>query len=293
MFARQKVALAVLERAGRPLAPTVFVKMMFLLRQKTTLGSDASFYDFVPYKFGPFSFALYRDLDGLRGAGYVAPGEEQIQLASQSRQQTRSVVEGLAPATVSAVTAIVDRYAGMKHAPLLKQVYSEYPWFASRSELAYLVKTPDPKRPKANIAVYTVGYEGKSVDGFFDGLLRAGIETILDVRANPISRKYGFARKSMADIAQKLGLDYQHFPELGIVSEERTDLNDRAAYQRLLDRYEREMLPRQPDALRRIVEAVLRSPSAMLCMERDVTCCHRGRLAQAVAARTELPIAHL
>ena len=293
MLARQKVVLAVLERAGRPLAPTVFVKMMFLLRQKTALGRDPTFYDFVPYKYGPFSFALYRELSSLRNAGYVVPDEEQVQLATQTQRLTRGVVEELTPATISAVTTIVDRYARMEHKPLLKTVYTQYPWYASKSELAELLATPPEKRPAAKIAVYTVGYEGKSIDGFFDGLLLAGIEAILDVRANPVSRKYGFARKSLADIAQKLGIDYHHFPELGIVSEERTDLTDRAAYQRLLDRYEREMLPRQPAALQRIVETLRGKPSALLCVEKDVTCCHRGRLARAVASRTKLPIVDL
>jgi hypothetical protein len=35
-------------------------------------------------------------------------------------------------------------------------------------------------------AVYTVGYEGKSVDLFFDGLLQSGVLQILDVRVNPM-----------------------------------------------------------------------------------------------------------
>ena len=35
---------------------------MFLLRMETELKQLSSFYDFVPYKYGPYSFALYRDL---------------------------------------------------------------------------------------------------------------------------------------------------------------------------------------------------------------------------------------
>lgn len=57
----------------------------------------------------------------------------------------------------------------------------------------------------APIAVDTAGYEGKSIDMFFDYLLRQGIKTIVDVRFNPGSRKYGFSKKHFREIAKKSG----------------------------------------------------------------------------------------
>ena len=59
MLTRQKTVLSLLTQVGRPLSPTVFVKLVFLLRQETDLERDRSFYSFVPYNFGPFSFTLY------------------------------------------------------------------------------------------------------------------------------------------------------------------------------------------------------------------------------------------
>ena len=293
VLTRQKIILALLEQAGHPINATTFVKMVFLLRQKTKIKEDRTFYDFLPYKHGPFSFSLYRELGTMRDQGYVLRDEESIQLCSKTRALTRRAVDELPEATISAVSSIVARYGTMENRALLKTVYTQYQWYASKSELKDLVSKPVEEDQPPEVAVYTVGYEGKSVDGFFDGLLRHGIQAILDVRANPISRKYGFARKSLDDISTKLGLTYRNLPELGIAGEQRTELNTWADYQILLDRYEREMLPKRKSAVERLVSLLFDRPSALLCMEKDVTCCHRGRLANAAAAISGLPIRHL
>ena len=51
VLTRQKILLALLGNVRGSLSPTVFVKMVFLLRQETALRSDPTFYDFVPYKY--------------------------------------------------------------------------------------------------------------------------------------------------------------------------------------------------------------------------------------------------
>ena len=143
------------------------------------------------------------------------------------------------------------------------------------------------------MGVYTVGYEGKSVDEFFDDLLEAGRGGILDVRANPVSRKYGFAKRSMGRIAEQLGLTYQHLPELGIPGDRRARLSDFASYQRLLDQYETTMLPGRTTEVKAAAQLLRSRPSALLCMESDVRCCHRGRLAKRIAADEGLHVTHL
>jgi uncharacterized protein (DUF488 family) len=176
---------------------------------------------------------------------------------------------------------------------LLKKVYSDYPWYATQSELRDLVPENLPTNGPAPIAIYTVGYEGKSVDAFFDNLMRHGMRALLDVRANPVSRKYGFAAKSLREIGAKLGLAYWHLPALGIEGAKRTSLTSFAAYQKLLDHYQTKMLPRQTSSIKQLVKLIVDRPSALLCMERDVRCCHRSRLAVAAAEATGLPVVHL
>jgi uncharacterized protein (DUF488 family) len=131
------------------------------------------------------------------------------------------------------------------------------------------------------------------VDDFFNGLLASGMQGILDVRANPISRKYGFAKRSMSRIAGYLGLTYDHMPELGITGDRRMDLSDFDSYQRLLDQYEKKMLPKRALYIARATELLQSRPTALLCMEKDVRCCHRGRLASRVAQQSGLLVEHL
>ena len=53
MLTRERIILRLLTQVAKPLSRTVLVKLVFLLRHETTLKDVPSFYDFVPYKFGP------------------------------------------------------------------------------------------------------------------------------------------------------------------------------------------------------------------------------------------------
>jgi uncharacterized protein (DUF488 family) len=150
-----------------------------------------------------------------------------------------------------------------------------------------------PCRPEAPIAVYTAGYEGASIDSFLDGLLRAGIHAIGDVRANPVSRKYGFAGSSMRRIAGKLGLTYEHFPMLGIPSASRKGLGDTVSHEDLFDAYERDILSREPAEIERLARCMAQRPMVLVCMEKAPEMCHRSRLAKHVARAAGLPVQHL
>lgn len=293
MLTRQKVVLGLLSQTEGPLNPTVLVKLIFLLRHETVLQEEPSFYDFVPYRFGPFSFQLYRDLTHLRNNGYLLRNDGTVAVSYELQHEIETKQAELPERTHQALGSVLERYGGMKHRNLLRHVYERYPWFASRSQLTDLRQETAPNLVTEARAIYTVGYEGRSVDSFFNGLLRAGVLQILDVRANPMSRKYGFARRSMSEISAKLGIGYKHMPSLGIPREFRKELSDFDSYQRLLDRYESEMLPERRREIEQVSSEVQDTPSAFLCMEKDTQCCHRSRLAKAVSLSNGLPIVHL
>ena len=61
MLVRRRILLGLMHLAGEPLARTKLVKLAFLLSQEEA-GTLPAFYDFVPFKFGAFSFVLYRDV---------------------------------------------------------------------------------------------------------------------------------------------------------------------------------------------------------------------------------------
>ncbi len=290
MLVRQRMILVLL-REARSLSPTMLVKLAFLLRHETELGEEAGFYDFVPYRYGPVSFTLYRDLDHLQVSGLVERVRN-YRIAARRRlaDEAERHIAQLPPAALEAVKIVVRKYRKMTQSELVDDVYARYPWYASRSELRH----GRGKKPRiSRKAVLTVGYEGKSVDAFFDGLLREGVEVLVDVRANPVSRKYGFSKKSLSAIAEKLGMAYRHLPHLGIPSSARVHLSDDASYRRLLKRYETRMLPRLEQEVEEVATLMKRHLSALMCVEEDVQCCHRSRLADAVACTSGLKVRHL
>lgn len=293
MLKRQKVLLALLQGAKRPLSRIVLVKLAFLLRHETLLASDSTFYDFVPYQYGPFSFALYRELSSLEGNGYVRKTKHTFSLEPRCADLSRDAIADLPPGYAESVGDILRNYGRLSRSALVDSVYARYPWFATRSQLTHQLPPQLPTAPVAESAAYTVGYEGKSIDRFFDDLLRRGIQSIIDVRSNPVSRKYGFSGRSLCRIANDLGFDYHHLPELGIASRDRADLNGLASYQRLFRRYEQEMLPNQESTIQILLGLLLAKPSTMLCVEKDIRCCHRAPLAKLAAARSGLSAVHL
>lgn len=293
MLTRHKAVLSLLARAGRPLSPMVFVKLMFLLRHETVLRTDRTFYDFVPYKFGPFSFALYWELGSLRQNGYVAPEEERIALCGSTVDLAEKEAEELPAAIQTAVADVLGRYGWMNDGALVRSVYTRYPWYALNSELPerHLASVQRPR--KAPPAVYTAGYEGRSVDSFFNDLLKRGIEVVVDVRASAISRKYGFSGLRLSEFCKRLGFEYRHVPSLGIPSSARTGLGSFASYYRLLNRYEQTMLPERSTDVEDVGRLMCRQASVLVCVEKDVRCCHRSRLAETVAQTTGLEVVHL
>jgi len=293
LLIRQKIILALLDSVERPLAPTVFVKLAFLMRHETALATHGTFYEFVPYKYGPFSFALYRELRNLRRDGYVSPDSECVELNAHSASLVREKIAELPRSTRTATQAIADRYGDWEQTALLRSVYARYPWYAVASELTDLVPESIPPLTVAREAIYTAGYEGKSVDAFFDSMLRNGIKSIVDVRSNPVSRRYGFSRRQFGDIAERLGLGYDHMPRLGIPSSRRADLSDFDSYQRLLDGYYVDMLKDRDQELTDLGSQMGKAPTVLICVEQDVRCCHRSRLAEALALRTGMDVRHL
>ena len=286
MMNRERVVLHALHMAGKPVEKLTLVKLLFLVRQETAVGDSIPFYDFVPYQYGPFSFVLYNDLRRLGRAGLVRETADTVELVPDSESQAAHLA--LKRAVREAVTGILSRYGSLSSEKVIEYVYDRYPWFASRSKLR-----PPGEMKTTPVAAYTIGYEGRSLDAFMNQLIHRGIRRIIDVRRNAYSMKYGFSRGVLGPTADKCGMDYVHVPEVGIASDKRQDLKTRADYDRLLDRYESELLPGKEDGVRRVGELLTEKPAALLCYEAAPTMCHRGRLAATVARQAELEVVHL
>jgi uncharacterized protein (DUF488 family) len=133
----------------------------------------------------------------------------------------------------------------------------------------------------------TIGYEGRTPDGFLGVLRDAGVTLLCDVRNNPWSRKPGFSKRTLAQACAAAGIRYEHLPELGIPQEQRQGLTTPAEHATLFTTYEADTIPRQGAALARIARWVLEENQrvALLCLERLPQDCHRHCIADALTQR--------
>ena len=61
----------------------------------------------------------------------------------------------------------------------------------------------------------TIGYEGSSLEDFVATLLAANINTLVDVREVPVSRRKGFSKNALREVLEDAGLTYVHLIGLG------------------------------------------------------------------------------
>ena len=148
------------------------------------------------------------------------------------------------------------------------------------------------KRPVAEKAIYTAGYEGRTVDEFLNLLMESGISRLIDVRSNPISRRYGFHKSTLTRLCGSLEIDYQHLPELGIPGSERDHIDSAAKYTSLFKNYRCGLASRE-SALSNAISLLETKPSVLVCMETDPEFCHRNVLAQHLTTLINMPIKHL
>ena len=286
MLNRQKALIELLRTARRPVLVTELTKWAFLLRAETASTGGSAFYDFVPYRFGPFSFALYHELRKLEREGWLT-------VRSSGRRSEVSLCSPAEDCQLKDITVaddishVIAEFGDLGHGELFDRVYEAHPSYTVNSEVRRLAK-----RPIAPLAVYTAGYEGRSVDSFLGLLVESGIRHLIDVRRNPIARRYGFHKSTLCRLCNNLDIDYTHLPMLGIASEQRRGL-DRSEYKPLFDNYERETLVEEADAVAKAAALVTRKPSVLVCMEACPQECHRSRLATKMAALTGLSVRNL
>jgi len=129
--------------------------------------------------------------------------------------------------------------------------------------------------------LFTVGYEGLQSMEFIQKLHQNKVAVLIDVRRNPISRKKGFSKTALSQRLLVEGIDYFHFPSLGIESELRRSLSGPADYQELFSFYRSNRLPQAVNEVARIQSLLAQfGNAALLCFERDHHFCHRHSLAQ-------------
>lgn len=136
--------------------------------------------------------------------------------------------------------------------------------------------------------IFTIGYEGATMDDFLAALTSAGVEQVIDVRALPLSRRPGFSKSTLAASLAEVGIDYVHLKALGTPKPGRdaAKKGDRATLEAV---YAGQLeLPEAQAQAAQMLELAAGKRSALLCFERDPAMCHRTLLLAAEGQGAEV-----
>ncbi|CAH2600317.1 conserved protein of unknown function [Rhodovastum atsumiense] len=134
--------------------------------------------------------------------------------------------------------------------------------------------------------LFTIGYEGSTVDRVIAALREAGVTHLVDVRAVPGSRKPGFSRRQLEAAAVEAGLHYTHLRALGTPKPGRDAARrgDAATMHRIFTAHLQ--APEAQADLARAAAISAEAPVCLLCFERDHRMCHRDILAGLLRGRS-------
>ncbi len=130
--------------------------------------------------------------------------------------------------------------------------------------------------------IYTVGYEGLDIDSFLSLLADNDIETVVDVREMPLSRKPGFSKKSLASVLNLSGREYVHMVNLGCPKLVRDRYREDGNWKRYTEGFLK-YLATQDDAVAELAALAATTNCALLCYEADHCGCHGKILADTIA----------
>lgn len=293
MFYRQKILLSLIELCGGRLAKTDLQKLLFLFCMDTATNH----YDFFPHKFGAFSFTTYYDKDKLT-AQNILQHTDDFQLAAG-----QSFIHTLKPQDRTALQAIVHHIGQLRGNALVRKTYLEYPATAIRSQIAPKLLTQQQHtvvkqfQPTAeNPMLFTIGYEGKTIDQYLHELIQHNVKALVDVRKNPLSRKHGFSKKQLEAYVNRVDIAYYHLPDLGIHSDLRQHLDHKQAYVELFQHYASQILPHQAEGIKAIHNILNKHTRiALTCFEAESCMCHRHKITEFLEHQPEfaIPITHI
>ena len=140
--------------------------------------------------------------------------------------------------------------------------------------------------------IYTVGYEGLDIDSFLSLLAENDIETVVDVREMPLSRKPGFSKKSLASVLNLSGREYVQRVDLGCPKLVRDRYREDGNWKRYTEGFMKH-LKAQDDAIAELSALAATSNCALLCYEADPNFCHRSMVASAVKDYCGARVTHI
>lgn len=287
MYYRRKIILNLLDRFDGDMTAKRFQKLLFLM----TRSQENKSFDFLPYRYGCYSFRASQDLHTMANQGLI-----QIIDKPEGSEILLNYMPNEASGLTLMDSAIIDtlrvQYGSLSQDELIKYTYTKYPFYAIRSVMAKDLLSPEEfsmvhaqERHYNEPALFTIGYEGISLEKYINKLLINDVRVLCDVRKNAYSQKYGFTKGTLKMACEGVGIKYVHVPQLGIESEERQDIKTQDDYDRLFERYEATTLKNNWEYVLQVREIIRENGRvALTCFEANPKQCHRSRVAKALMA---------
>jgi uncharacterized protein (DUF488 family) len=286
VFYRRKILLALLQLFEGQLNKTKLQKLLFLF----TVNQAKHEYDFVPYRYGCFSFSANADLTTMVSKGLLEESQERFRKLDKV-----DYFRQLTPSDHKNLLQIKQKFGRMSTKALMRYTYVTYPFYAINSEVAADIleenemQVISSSRPvSSGTVLFTIGYEGVSLEEYLTRLIRNDVKVLVDVRNNPLSMKYGFSKNQLRRYCESIGIRYIHFPEVGIQSSLRQQLKKQSDYDRLFASYKEQTLVTTKEIQTQILDLLKRNKRiALTCFEADICQCHRKYLAEAIQSASE------
>ncbi|HEX8026831.1 MAG TPA: DUF488 domain-containing protein [Vicinamibacterales bacterium] len=136
--------------------------------------------------------------------------------------------------------------------------------------------------------IFTIGYEGTTMEAFLATLKAAGVDQVIDVRALPLSRRPGFSKNTLAATLADNGIGYVHLKALGTPKPGR-DAAKKGDWRTMERVYAGQLhLPEAQAQAARLRDLAAERASAVLCFEHDPKHCHRTMLLREEGAGFEV-----
>ncbi len=283
MFYRRKIILALLQTFEGSLPKISLQKLLFLFANRQTKPD----YDFVPYLYGCYSFSANADLNSMVGHGQLSEDK-----ASFTKIGTVDFIKMLNEKDKKILVEIKNTYGKLTTNSLMKLTYLNYQYYAINSVKAkeildddQYVRVLNAKPINKNTILYTIGYEGISLEEYLNRLVKNDVKVLIDVRKNAISMKFGFSKTQLKTFCASLNIEYLHIPEVGIQSEQRQELKTQTDYDILFDIYKKKNLKKTNSQQQQILNLLKdKKRIALTCFEANICQCHRKHLAEAIVA---------
>jgi len=285
MFYRRKIILALLQVFGGRLEKINLQKLLFLVCQRQKEPD----YEFIPYLYGCYSHSAKADLYTMVKKGFLEEDD-----TSYSKKDGKNYLSLLDEGDKKLVAQANLLYNKLDADGLMKLTYKNYPYYAINSTIAQRLLSKEEidnvnaSRPVLTAtSLYTVGYEGISLEAYLNKLIKYDVKILVDVRNNPMSQKFGFSKSQLMKYCGGLNIAYVHFPDVGIQSEYRQELKEQSDYDNLFNAYKKQTLPSTISTQEKILTLLKENKRiALTCFEANICQCHRKHLAEAI---TKLP----